>query len=361
MKFSLFLGCVAVSILVVASGHTFNSTLDEDWKSWKSCYEKQYTQDEESYRRMVWEDNMRYIKQHNLEHSMGKHTFTVGMNQYGDLTTEEFNELMNGFFQDAADNSTEEDDDEGNGYDEDVDDLESDEIEESDDVMKYRKLDWRKKGLVTPVKKQGRCGSCWAFSVTGAIEGQWAKKCRRLVSLSEQNLLDCDTHSYGCMGGFKLSAFEYVKENGIQSEKAYPYIAKQSHCKFRKDKIAARIKKCNKVKKGEQNLAKALWKHGPIAVSLNSHPRSFHLYKQGVYSDPKCTQRRGHAVLVVGFGRENGINYWLVKNSWGTHWGEKGYIKIAKNRGNLCGIANYGVYPIVRKYMCKTLASSNST
>ncbi|XP_072449859.1 procathepsin L-like [Chiloscyllium punctatum] len=361
MKFSLFLGCVPVSILVVASGHTFNSTLDEDWKSWKSRYEKQYTQDEESYRKMVWEDNMRYIKQHNLEHSMGKHTFTVGMNQYGDLTTEEFNELMNGFFQDAADNSTEEDDDEGDGYDEDVDDLESNEIDASDDVMKYRQVDWRKKGLVTPVKSQGSCGSCWAFSVTGAIEGQWAKICKRLVSLSEQNLLDCDKSNYGCNGGFKTRAFKYVKRNGIQSEKAYPYKAKQSRCKFRKDKIAARIKNYKQVKRSERYLAMDLRRRGPIAVSLNAHPRSFHLYKQGVYSDPECTQRRGHAVLVVGFGRENGINYWLVKNSWGTRWGEKGYIKIAKDRGNLCGIANYGVYPIVTRRMCKTLASSNST
>ncbi|XP_060702594.1 procathepsin L-like [Hemiscyllium ocellatum] len=359
MKFCLFLGCVAVSILAVASGHTFNSTLDEDWKSWKSHYEKQYTQDEESYRRMVWEDNMRYIRQHNLEHSMGKHTFTVGMNQYGDLTTEEFNELMNGFFQDEADNSTEEDDDKGDGYDEDVDDLESDEFEESDDVMKHAIIDWRQRGLVTPVKNQGPCGSCWAFSVTGAIEGQWAKICKRLVSLSEQNLLDCDRRNYGCNGGYKIYAFQYVIKNGIQSEKAYPY--KQNRCKFRKDKIAARIKAIKKVRRGEQNLAKVLKNRGPIAVSLNSHPRSFHLYKQGVYSDPKCTQRRGHAVLVVGFGREDGMNYWLVKNSWGTRWGEKGFIKIAKDRGNLCGIANYAVYPKVTRRMCKTLASSNST
>ncbi|XP_048470126.1 procathepsin L-like [Rhincodon typus] len=309
---------------------------------------------------MVREDNMRYIEQHNLEHLMGKHTFTVGMNRYGDLTTEEFNELMNGFFQAEADNSTEEDVDEGDDFDEDVDDLESDEIEEGDDDLKFGAVDWRKWGLVTQVKSQGACGSCWAFSVTGAIEGQWAKVCRRLVSLSEQNLLDCDRRNHGCSGGNKKLAFRYVRRKGIESENTYPYTAQQGPCKFQKKNTAAIIGRYRNVQRGEHYLAWALRKIGPIAVSLNAHLKSFHLYKKGVYADSRCTQRRGHAVLLVGYGRENGMNYWLVKNSWGTEWGEEGYIKIAKNKGNLCGIANHAVYPTVKRRMCKITVSSDS-
>ncbi|XP_059494434.1 procathepsin L-like [Stegostoma tigrinum] len=360
MKFSLFLGFVMVCILAVTSGHTFDSRLDEDWENWKSQHEKQYTEDEENYKRMVWEDNMRYIEQHNLEYSMGKHTFTVGMNEYGDLTTEEFNEIMNGFFQAEADNSTEEHVDEGDDFNEDVDDLESNEIEEGDDDLKLRVVDWRKKGLVTQVKSQGPCGSCWAFSATGAIEGQWAKVCGRLISLSEQNLLDCDTTSHGCRGGYKKLAFQYVRRNGIESEKTYPYTAQQGSCKFQKSNIVAKVARYRNIPRGERCLARASRKIGPIAVSLNARPKTFHFYKQGVYADPSCTQRRGHAVLLVGYGRERGMNYWLVKNSWGTEWGEEGYIKIAKDKGNLCGIANYAVYPTVKRRMCKIAVSSDS-
>ncbi|XP_059499486.1 procathepsin L-like, partial [Stegostoma tigrinum] len=255
-------------------------------------------------------------------------------------TTEEFNEIMNGFFHAEADNSTEEDVDEGDDFNEDVDDLESNEIEEGDDDLKLRAVDWRKRGLVTQMKSQvGPCGSCWAFSMTGAIEGQWAKVCGRLISLSEQNLLDCDTTSHGCRG-------EYQKSQGS--------------CKFQKNNIVAKVARYRNIQRGERCLARASRRIGPIAVSLNARPKTFHFYKQGVYADPSCTQRRGHAVLLVGYGRERRMNYWLVKNSWGTEWGEEGYIKIAKDKGNLCGIANYAVYPTVKRRMCKIAVSSES-
>ncbi|XP_043576802.1 procathepsin L-like [Chiloscyllium plagiosum] len=342
MKFALFLGCVVLSTLAVASGNILNSTLDEDWKNWKSEYEKQYTEDEESYRRMIWDDNMRYIKQHNLEYSMGKHTFTVGMNQFGDLTNKEFNELMNGFRQDEADNSTEE---EVDGED----DIEDDEeFEESDEDLKKANVDWRTKGWVTPVKNQGRCGSCWAFSATGAIEGQWAKKHGRLVSLSEQNLVDCDKRSHGCNGGWMSSAFQYVIENrGINSARTYPYEAKRRSCRFRRNDIAAKIRRHRRIGKSERTLARRVKRVGPLAVAINAGRRSFRLYRSGVYYDRRCNGRLNHAVLLVGFGRLRGKKYWLVKNSWGTSWGDKGYIKMAKDRRNNCGIANYVVYPIV--------------
>ncbi|XP_059494518.1 cathepsin M-like [Stegostoma tigrinum] len=155
----------------------------------------------------------------------------------------------------------------------------------------------------------GPCGSCWAFSMTGAIEGQWAK---------------------------------------------------QGSCKFQKSNIVAKVARYRNIQRGERCLARASRRIGPIAVSLNARPKTFHFYKQGVYADPSCTQRRGHAVLLVGYGRERRMNYWLVKNSWGTEWGGEGYIKIAKDKGNLCGIANYAVYPTVKRRMCKIAVSSDS-
>ncbi|XP_072418118.1 procathepsin L-like [Chiloscyllium punctatum] len=224
MNFWLFLGSVAVSILAAASTGILDSKLDEDWKNWKSQHGNQYTKDEESYRRMIWEDNMRYIEHHNIEHSLGKRTSKVGMNKFGALTNEEFNKLMNGHRRIEAVNMTE------------IEADERDESSESKEIpieLRTASVDWRREGLVTPVKNQGQCSSSWAFSATGAIEGQWAKRHGNLVSLSEQNLIDCG-HIPSCSGYFALHAFETViKFQGINSAETYPYIGKSSEiCEF---------------------------------------------------------------------------------------------------------------------------------
>ncbi|XP_067824180.1 procathepsin L-like [Heptranchias perlo] len=355
MNFSLFVGCVVVSVLVVASGSTFDSTLDDDWKNWKSEHEKQYTEDEDTHRRIIWEDNMRYIKQHNLEHSMGKHTFTVGMNQFGDLTTEEFNEHMNGFLQVRADNSTEEEVDKDDDYDEDnvvdEDDV-VDADDESNDGVQGVIVDWRTKGYVTPVKNQGRCDSSWAFSATGALEGQMFRRTRKLVSLSEQNLVDCSRRygTYGCRGGWMHLAYRYVMRNrGINSAATYPYTGRDGLCRFKRNSVAATCKSYRFVRRNcEPCLARAVKYRGPIAVAIDAGHRSFQLYRNGIYYDQNCNRRRlNHAVLVVGYGRSGRRNYWIVKNSWGRRWGLNGYINMAKDMRNHCGIASYSVFPIV--------------
>ncbi|XP_043541957.1 procathepsin L-like isoform X2 [Chiloscyllium plagiosum] len=219
MNFWLFLGSVAVSILAAASTGTFDSKLDEDWKHWKSQHGNQYTKDEESYRRMIWEDNMRYIEQHNIEHSLGKRTSKMGMNKFAALTNEEFNKLMNGLPRIEAVNMTEIETDERD---------ESSVSEESHIQLRTATVDWRREGLVTPVKNQGQCHSDWAFSATGAIEGQWAKRHGNLVSLSEQNLIDCKEPRNGCFLGTALKGFlQVIGFQGINSEETYPYTGKE--------------------------------------------------------------------------------------------------------------------------------------
>ncbi|XP_072338891.1 procathepsin L-like [Scyliorhinus torazame] len=349
MKLSLFLGCVLLSILVAASGHTFDSKLDEDWKSWKSQNEKQYTEEEETYRRKIWEDNVRYIEQHNLENSMGKHTFTVGMNEFGDLTDKEFNERMNGFLPIEADNSTEEF--EGDEFDEDEESDGDDELdEESDGDVTRVIVDWRKHDIVTPVKNQGSCGSCWAFSATGAIEGQWARKHGKLILLSEQNLVDCTKlyHNNGCGGGWMNRAFLYVIDNkGINTAADYPYTAREGPCRFQRDKFVVTIRGFRRIRRSARYLQKAVKKTGPIAVAIDASG-PFRWYKRGIYKYSRCKNHGvNHAVLVVGYGRERRGKYWLVKNSWGTRWGNGGYIKMAKGVWTNCGITRHAIVPIV--------------
>nr|VZI44805.1 unnamed protein product [Spirometra erinaceieuropaei] len=189
--------------------------------------------------------------------------------------------------------------------------------------------DWRGHGLVTPVKNQGRCGSCWAFSSTGAIEGQLKRKSGQLISLSEQQLVDCSTkyNNLGCNGGLMNNAFEYVQDaGGIQREVDYPYVSGETEsqndqCSFEKSKAVATVTGFVDVDSGdEEKLRRALYFHGPISIAIDAGRESFMSYHSGIYDDPNCqnaADELNHAVLLVGYGVEKGIPYWLVKNSWG--------------------------------------------
>ncbi|XP_043551027.1 procathepsin L-like [Chiloscyllium plagiosum] len=195
----------------------------------------------------------------------------------------------------------------------------------------------------------GQCHSDWAFSATGAIEGQCAKRHGNLVSLSEQNLIDCKKPSNGCFLGTALNGFHQVIDfQGINSEETYPYTGKDTdYCRFQPDKIAAKITDYKWVWGGEAALEQALREIGPMSVVINASLKSFQHYKGGVYYDENCNGYVTDEVLVVGFGTKDEMNYWLVKKSWGTDWGEDGYIKIAKDRGNHCEIASFVRYPVV--------------
>ncbi|XP_049877712.1 procathepsin L-like isoform X3 [Pectinophora gossypiella] len=208
-------------------------------------------------------------------------------------------------------------------------------------------FDWRDKNAVTNVKNQGQCGSCWAFSTTGTIEGAYAIKHKKLVALSEQQLLICDTHDKGCDGGLMTQALKYLTEvGGIQSEDSYPYTADDDEdCEFEPELVVVNITGQKPYDlKDEKALREILVSEGPVAIAVDAD--SFQLYRKGIIE--ACTFKDvNHGVLLVGYGIENNIPYWIIKNSWGEKWGEDGFVRV-KQGNNPCGILNdYAVTPVV--------------
>ncbi|XP_008825300.1 cathepsin S isoform X2 [Nannospalax galili] len=286
---------------------------------------------EEGARRLIWERNLKFVMLHNLEHSMGMHSYDLGMNHLGDMTSEEVMSLMSSLRVPSQwqRNVT----------------YKSYPNQNLPDSM-----DWREKGCVTEVKAQGSCGACWAFSAVGALEAQVKLKTGKLVSLSAQNLVDCATEKYrnkGCNGGFMTEAFQYIIDNsGIESEASYPYKAKDEKCHYDSKNRAATCSRYTELPYGSEDaLKEAVANKGPVSVGIDASRPSFFLYRSGVYDDPTCTQNVNHGVLVVGYGNLDGKDYWLVKNSWGLHFGEQGYIRMSRNNKNHCGIASFCSYP----------------
>ncbi|CAF1476295.1 unnamed protein product [Rotaria sp. Silwood1] len=311
-------------------------TLNEQWNLWKDAYNKRYSNAEEHLRRAIWENNLKIVEEHNLQADLGVHTYWLGMNEYADLTVDEFVKVLNGFNGKMREERSQN-----------YQTFTSDPNVELPDTV-----DWRKKGDVTPIKDQGQCGSCWAFSAVGAIESANAIKTGVLVSLSEQQLVDCSGSqgNMGCNGGLMDQAFEYVIDaGGIEAETSYPYEAIEKTCVFNATGIVVKV--CGFIdirSKDEAALQKAVATIGPMSVAIDASHSSFQLYKRGVYNEPDCSQDQlDHGVLVAGYGTDSGKKYWLVKNSWGTSWGAQGYIKMTRNKNNQCGIATMASYPII--------------
>ncbi|PAA84028.1 hypothetical protein BOX15_Mlig026053g1 [Macrostomum lignano] len=289
--------------------------------------------DEELMRRLIWEQNLQHIQKHNLEYDRGVHSYTLGMNQFGDLTFTEFKAKYLSPMPAAEP--------EGSVF-----------LPASNVGSLPDEVDWRTKGYVTGVKDQKQCGSCWAFSTTGSLEGQHFKKTGNLVSLSEQNLVDCSGKfgNMGCNGGLMDNGFKYIKANkGIDTEACYPYKARDEKCSFKSSCVGATVSGFVDIPaKNESALQHAVATIGPISVAIDAGHSSFQLYKSGVYSERLCSETQlDHGVLAVGYGTEGGKAYWLVKNSWGTSWGMKGYIMMSRNKKNQCGIASAASYPLV--------------
>jgi C1A family cysteine protease len=311
----------------------------EEFESWKSHFGKSYeTPDEEYTRFKNWIDNMQKIAQYN---SMDL-SFKLRMNQFGDLDHDEFRTYVHGKNGKcyAADEKPQFTIGEGKMVHKDGDNPAS--------------VDWTTKGVVTPVKNQGQCGSCWAFSTTGAIECNYAIQHGTLNSLSEQQLVDCSRSygNYGCDGGLMDNAFKYVEATGgLCSESEYPYtasdgICKSSSCGTMYDAITG-YSDVTKDNSGDLETAAAA---GCVSVAIEADQFAFQYYSSGVL-DGTCGTNLDHGVLVVGYGTyTNNEEYWKVKNSWGTDWGMEGYVLICREcdkngRQGECGILDQPSQP----------------
>jgi cathepsin L len=314
------------------------TTLEEAWKSFKSQYNKTYASAEEEIRRkLIFAEGLKQIERHNFLKSVGLKSFTVGINEFADWTREEYLNFATG----CEDSEPTTDDDQAVTY-----------FSPPNGVTLPATVDWRTKGYVTPLKYQGNCGACYSFSATGAMEGQHFRKTGKLVSLSEQNIIDCSTSfgNNGCHGGSFIRAFRYVKANGgIDSEEQYPYEMEEGlPCRYNASAKAATVSGYVTIPEGDEaKLKEAVATIGPVSTSIDASHESFKKYTGGVYVEPECTQKVNHGVLIVGYGTLDGQDYWLIKNSWKETWGINGYAMMARNRNSQCGIALRATYPLV--------------
>ena len=304
--------------------------VDNRWAQWVFDFRKAYdTPLERAQRRAIFIENLFEVERHNAEANVLMHNFTIGLNHFSDLTHTEFAEKYLRPFSSSADSHTME-------------------LPETD----VKSINWVEKGGVTPVKDQGQCGSCWSFSATGGMEGANFVANDELVSLSEQQLVDCaDKVNHGCNGGLMDYAFRYVINNkGITTEDNYPYTAKDGTCNPAEEASpVVTISNYYDVPTNEESQLMAAVALQPVSVAIDAEGASFQMYKSGVYN-AECGTTLDHGVLVVGYGTENGLDYWLVKNSWGPTWGDGGYIKMARNTKNpegQCGIAMQPSRPVV--------------
>jgi len=322
-----------VIALFVGAAVALDSSLDGHWAQFKLFHGKTYAAEEDAVRRELFETSVQKINQHNLGTDLGLKSYRLGLTKFADMTNDEFRAYKGLAFNATA-------------------------APRFGEPMRrpIRKVpdsvDWRKKGYVTGVKDQGQCGSCWAFSTTGSLEGQHFKKTGNLVSLSEQNLVDCSGSfgNNGCGGGLMDYAFAYIKKNGgIDTEASYPYTAQDGTCHFKQNSIGATLTGYVDVTSHDENALKnAVATIGPVSIGIDASQESFQLYNGGVYDEPNCSQDMlDHGVLAVGYGTADSKDFWIVKNSWGGAWGEHGYIRMSRNKNNQCGVATAASYPTV--------------
>ena len=318
-----------------------------DFESWVARHTKSYESAEEWIRRAaIFAENAAFVAKHNAEHARGEHSHWLGLNALADRTSEEFSEML--------------------GYDR---SLRSAARKPRDDPSDWEyanvrappQKDWVREGAVTHVKNQGQCGSCWAFSTTGSVEGVHFIKTGELVSVSEEELVSCSTKgNAGCNGGLMDNALDWIVRNGgIDSEADWPYNAEAGHCGW----FARRFRRPVKIDgfvdvppEDEAALEKAVAMQ-PVSVAIEADHRSFQLYAGGVYAANDCGTQLDHGVLVVGYGFDADSpghkHFWKVKNSWGDAWGEDGFIRIAKGGkgpAGQCGVASEPVYPTMKDF-----------
>jgi len=326
-------GIVAAGAFLTGT-HAGVSPIAKEFEEFVTKFEKTYsTAAEKAARFATFAKNFARIEAHNAEDK----SFKLGINEFADMEPEEFAASHFGLKEASRPWS-------GLPY------LGRDPYSGS---ALPSAVDWVSKGAVTDPKNQGKCGSCWSFSTTGALEGAWQIATGKLVSLSEQQLVDCAKNgNMGCKGGSMDLAFEYLEKYDVCTEDSYPYKAKQGTCKETNCTVAVpkgSIVGFKDVNSQDTNALMEAVSEQPVSVAIEADQMAFQLYTGGILTK-KCGKKLDHGVLVVGYGTENGVDYWKVKNSWGANWGESGFIRMERGvpKDGECGIKDQPSYPIVK-------------
>ena len=330
MKFTLFaaMAAVASANLQVHVDFGLNDAsvaLEERFDKYVRVFRKQYTDDERATAFATFSQNDAKIQDHN---SQGL-SYSLGHNEFSDMTADDFNAAYIGSYLENPALNREKNVDTSLASEEAI-------------AAAPDSIDWSTKGAVTPIKNQGQCGSCWAFSAVMAVEGDYEINTGDLKSFSEQNLMDCDTASNGCNGGLMDNAFEYIMKHGICSEADDPYLARDEKCG--KCTPVATITGYKDVPANNEEALKVAVAQQPVSVAIEADKSVFQLYSHGVLTSPTCGTSLDHGVGIVGYGTLDSVEYWKVKNSWGASWGMDGYILMERGT-NECGISQSASYP----------------
>ncbi|XP_006661546.2 zingipain-2-like [Oryza brachyantha] len=317
------------------------------YERWRSAYTVSLDLADKGKKFETFKKNARYINDFNKKENT---TYELGLNKFADMTMEEFTSMYTGFKVDAATIAAAEA----------AAALAPEPEEELLDVVPAS-WDWRQHGAVTAVRNQRPCGCCWAFTTVGAVEGAHAIATGQLLTLSEQQVLDC-SGAGDCIGGYPDRAIDFVAKQGITQAVNYPaYLGIQQTCRTNPNNPVVKVDGVGTVPYSSEAALKNRVSKQPVSVGVSAS-ESYVLYKGGVYAGP-CNTSLNHAVLAVGYGTTaEGVDYWIVKNSWGASWGEGGYMRMKRGVGKegLCGIAMFGSYPFKRGVSVSTHTHSSS-